>query len=111
MAFEDIYQIQEWLENGIIKKIDAYMGEIFPSSYKKEWIMLKPLIEKYGGRVAVFKNHSKIFAGHNKDFYFGIQTSANMNTNPRTENGCITISKDIYDFYKDYFDNIISFKV
>ena len=31
------------------------------------------------------------------------------NTNPRTENGCITISKDLFEFYKNYFDNINSF--
>jgi len=43
-------------------------------------------------------------------FSFGIETSANINTNPRTENGCITINKEIYNFYKEYFDGIISFE-
>jgi len=38
--------------------------------------------------------HAKIFAGHGPKFYFGIQTSANINTNPRTENGCITIGRE-----------------
>jgi hypothetical protein len=111
MAFEDVFQIQEWLDDGTIKKIDAYVGEIFPSSYKKEYEMLVPVIKKYGGRVGVFKNHSKIFAGYNldNDVYFGIQTSANINTNPRTEQGCITMSRDIYEFYKEYFDGIFSF--
>jgi hypothetical protein len=109
MAQEDVWQLNDWLEAGQIKKIDAYVGEIFPGSYKNEYELLKPIIEKYGGRVAVFRNHSKIFAGYGKKFYFGIQTSANINTNPRTENGCITIDKAIYDFYKDYFDGIKSF--
>jgi len=27
-----------------------------------------------------------------------------------TENGCITITKEIYEFYKSYFDGIISFE-
>ena len=109
MASEDIYQIEEWLQNKTIKKIDAYVGEIFPGTYRMEYAKLKPIIEKYGGRVAVFKNHSKIFAGYGKKFHFGIETSANINTNPRTENGCITIGKDIYEFYKEYFDGIVSF--
>ena len=43
-------------------------------------------------------------------FYFGIQTSANINTNPRTEQGSITIDKGIFDFYKEYFDGIKSFE-
>jgi len=110
MASEDIYQIQDWVEAGKIKKVDAYVGEIFPGSYRLEYQLLKKVIAESGGRVAVFKNHSKIFAGYGEKFHFGIETSANINTNPRTENGCITIDKEIFDFYKDYFDLINSFE-
>ena len=56
------------------------------------------------------RNHSKIFAGYGEKFHFGVQSSANINTNPRTENGCITITKDIFDFYFDYYDGIKSFE-
>lgn len=109
MASEDIYQIRDWLEAGKVKKIDAYVGEIFPGTYRLEYGLLRPIIEAHGGRVAVFRNHAKIFAGYGPKFYFGIQTSANINTNPRTENGCITIGKEIFEFYFDYFDGIVSF--
>lgn len=114
MGAEDILQIQQWWEAGHIKKFDMYMGEIFPGSYKIEWQMVKKFYEEHPdvGRVAVFKNHSKIYAGCNvaDGFYFGIQTSANINTNPRTEQGSITVDKGIFDFYKDYFDGINSFE-
>jgi hypothetical protein len=110
MASEDVWQFKDWLEAGKIKKIDAYVGEIFPGTYRLEYKMLKPLIESYGGRVAVFRNHSKIFAGYGDKFYFGIETSANINTNPRTENGCITIDRGLFEFYKAYFDGIVSFE-
>lgn len=114
MAAEDILQIQQWHEAGRIKKFDMYMGEIFPGSYKIEWNMVKKFYAENPdvGRVAVFKNHSKIYAGCNvaDGFYFGIQTSANINTNPRTEQGSITVDKGIFDFYKDYFDGINSFE-
>jgi len=109
MASEDIFQIQEWLEAGKIKKMDAYVGEIFPGTYRLEYDLLVPIIEQHGGRVAVFRNHAKIFAGYGNKFAFGIETSANINTNPRTENGCVTIGQDIYEFYKEYFDGIVSF--
>lgn len=111
MGAEDILKFDQWLTDGTIKKLDAYVGEIFPSSYKIEWTMLKDLYTKHdgAGRIAVFRNHSKIFAGYGNNFYFGIQTSANINTNPRTENGCITIGRHIFDFYKEYFDGIDSF--
>ena len=111
MAAEDILQFDEWIEAGNIKKLDAYVGEIFPGSYTIEYQMLKDLFKKYDcGRIAVFKNHSKIFAGYGDKFHFGIETSANINTNPRTENGCITIDKGIFEFYKEYFDGIKSFE-
>jgi len=109
MALEDVYQIEDFLKTGRIKKVDAYVGEIFPGSYRVEYSALKNILEKYGGRVCVFKNHSKIFAGKGDKFAFGIETSANINTNPRTENGCITIGQDIFEFYKTYFDGIKSF--
>ena len=90
--------------------MDAYVGEIFPKTYFKEYSLLKPVIEKFGGRVAVFRNHAKIFAGYGDKFHFGFEGSANINTNPRTENGCITISKEIFDFYFNYFNGIVSFE-
>ena len=113
MAAEDILQFINWYEDGRIKHLDMYLGEIFPGSYKIEWAMVKKFYNENpdAGRVAVFKNHSKIYAGCNiaANFYFGIQTSANINTNPRTEQGSITVDKGIFDFYKDYFDGIKSF--
>lgn len=114
MAAEDILQLQEWYTAGRIRKMDMYVGEIFPNSYKVEWSMVKGFYDAHpeAGRVAVFRNHSKIYAGCNEKekFYFGIQTSANINTNPRTEQGSITIDKGIYEFYREYFDGIISFE-
>lgn len=111
MNAEDILQIDNWVDEGKIKRLDMYLGEVFPNSYKVEMLMVERLYKKYEGlgRFAAFRNHSKIFAGYGSKFHFGIQTSANINTNPRTENGCITINKDIYSFYKEYFDGIKSF--
>lgn len=114
MAAEDIYQFFDWYKEGRIKKIDMYLGEIFPNSYRMEWQMVKKFYEDNptAGRAAIFRNHSKIYAGYNheEDFYFGIQTSANINTNPRTEQGSITCDRGIFDFYKEYFDGIVSFE-
>lgn len=111
MAAEDILQFDEWIEQGKIKKIDFYVGEIFPSSYRIEYGMLNELIKKHKcGRIAVFRNHSKVYAGDGEKFKFAIETSANINTNPRTEQGVMTITDDIYHFYKEYFDKIKSFE-
>lgn len=109
MAMDDVLQIEEWLQAGKIKTCNAYVGEIFTGTYGGEYAVLKPLLETYGGKVVIFRNHSKIIAGHGKKFYFAVESSANINTNPRAENTCLTIGKGIFDFYKEYFDGIISF--
>lgn len=111
MADDDVLQFREWFIGQKIKRLDAYVGEIFPSTYHYEYQYLKELLNKYSpqGRVCVFKNHSKIFAGTGPRFQFVIESSANINTNPRAENTCITIGADIYEFYKNFFDGIKSF--
>lgn len=113
MAAEDLLQFTEWYESGKIRKLDMYLGEIFPSTYRIEWSMVQNFYRDHpeAGRVAVFRNHSKIYAGCSEadNFYFGIQSSANINTNPRTEQASITVDEGIYRFYKEYFDGINSF--
>ena len=110
MAAEDILQFGEWLDQGVIEKLDCYVGEIFPNQYRVEWRMLNEMVERTKcGRVAVFRNHSKIYAGWGDKFHFAIECSANINTNPRTEQGSITIDKGLCMFYKEYFDGIKSF--
>lgn len=111
MAAEDILQIDTWMSEGKIRKLDAYVGEIFPNTYRVEYQMLKDLFARREcGRIAVFRNHSKIYAGYGPKFPFAIQTSANINTNQRTENACITIDQGLYEFYRNYFDGIQSFE-
>lgn len=109
IANDDILLLEEWINDGKIKKCDVYVGEIFMKSYVFEYEDLKRIITPKIGRIANFKNHSKIFAGYGSKFHFGVQMSCNINTNPRCENGSITINKEIFDFYKQYFDEIKSF--
>lgn len=109
MAMEDVGQIKEWIDSGVIERMDCYCGEIFPGSYPLEYKELSAIANKSGGRVCIFRNHSKVFAGTGKKFAFGIASSANINTNPRTENTVVTIDRELFKFYKSYFDGIVSF--
>ena len=109
MANDDVFQLKEWIDSKKIIRLDAYCGEIFPGSYKKEYNNLCKIVKECNGRVAICKNHSKIYAGYGEKFYFAIESSANINTNPRIENTTVHIGKDIYDFYKSFYDGIISF--
>ena len=109
MAVPDVEQIEKWLEEKRVLRVDAYVGEIFPAQYFDAYTKLCEVIKKYGGRVAVFRNHSKIFAGTSPDFSFAIESSANVNTNPRTEQSAIHCDADLFVHYKTFFDGIKSF--
>jgi hypothetical protein len=109
MSLGDVAIIKQWTESGKIGRLDAYVGEIFTASYSAEFAKLKPVVSRTGGRVCVFRNHSKIFAGIGEKFAFVIETSANINTNPRTENAVITVNFDLFKYYKEFFDEIKSF--
>lgn len=51
MSAEDILQLKLWCDNGQIKRLDTYVGEIFPSTYKVEFAMLKEMYADGGKNV------------------------------------------------------------
>lgn len=109
MALPDVEQLAKWLESGRIGRMDAYAGEIFPNQYPDVHRRLCDVMRAHGGRVAIFRNHAKVYAGTCPAFDFAISSSANVNTNPRTENTVLTFGADLFDFYKGFFDGINSF--
>lgn len=109
MAMPDIAQFKQWLETGRIKHLDAYVGEIFPGQYADEYAALVEITRQHGGRTAVFKNHSKVFICKAPGLDITIESSANINTNPRTENTVITHDAGLTNHHKEYFDGIKSF--
>ena len=109
MAYDDVLQFREWIDRRKILRLDAYCGEIFPGSYRKQYDGLRQVVSLCGGRVAIFRNHSKVYAGIGNKFAFAIESSANINTNPRTENTTIHIDLQLFYFYKSFYDGIKSY--
>ena len=109
MAMPDVEVMGEWLDSGQVNRIDAYVGEIFPGTYGREFKELCKTVAPQGGRVSVFRNHSKVFLIKCADKSFVIQGSANINTNPRCENNVMTCSDELYQHHKRYFDEIRAF--
>ena len=110
MATEDINEIRNWIERGYIGRVDFYIGEIFKSSYRPQYDLLIKFCKELGGRVCMFRNHSKIMVLIGEKFDAVIEGSANVNTNPRTEQCAITVDSDLALWYKNFFDGIISFE-
>lgn len=110
MASEDIAEIKSWLERGYIGRCDFYIGEIFKSSYYKQHEELTALCKELGGRVCMARNHSKVMVLLGERFDCVVESSANVNTNPRIENCVITVDSDLAHWYKNFFDGIKSFE-
>ena len=109
-ASEDIAEIRSWLERGYIGRCDFYVGEIFKASYFKQYQELITLCKKLGGRIAICRNHAKVMVLFGERFDAVIESSANVNTNPRIENTVITVDSELAYWYKNFFDGIISFE-
>ena len=109
MAITDAEEIKKWLDAGYIERIDFYVGEIFQKQYAGVYEFMKDNCLVNGGRICVFRNHSKVMAGFGERFDFAVASSANINTNPRCENTTITVNTEVASFYKEFFDDIKSF--
>jgi hypothetical protein len=109
MSKIDIDELRRWLEIGRIGRLDTYVGEIFRGTYAPEWELLTALHKAHGGRAAIFRNHTKIYAGFGPRFAFAVESSADVNTNPRAEQTVVTVDRGLALFYKEFFDGIVSF--
>ena len=109
MATSDAKEMLEWCKRGDVRRIDFYVGEIFKSGYRGCLDVLDEICALTGGRVARFRNHSKLMIFFGEQYSGVIESSANVDTNPRTEQTCITIDRSLAEFYLDYFDGINDF--
>lgn len=110
IARPDIQEIADWLDTGRIDRFALYAGEIFRNQYGDEYEMVLSLREQYDVHFVMAKNHSKVTlcANYAEDYYVVVESSANVNTNPRIEQACVTRSRELFEFYRDFFDGIKS---
>ena len=108
-ASEDIAEIRNWIENGYVDRVDFYVGEIFKAGYRRQYDELIALCKTFGGRVCMLRNHSKVMVILGDKFDCLIESSANLNGNPRIENTAITVDSELAHWYKEQFDGFSSF--
>ena len=59
--------------------------------------------------MVIFRNHAKVMAIAGERFDCLIESSANINTNPRSENTVVTVDRQITAQYIKLFSEIIPF--
>lgn len=109
MAVADAKEMLDWVNRGFVGRFDFYVGEIFKNGYRGCRDVLDEICKLGNGRTARFRNHSKIMCIFGEKFDCVIESSANVDTNPRTEQTCITVDSGLAEFYKEYFDGINDF--
>lgn len=110
IAKADLQELEAWLDSGRIDFFELYAGEIFPSQYGDEYETALRLCRTYGARIVIAKNHSKVTLAANEadNYRLVIESSANVNTNPRIEQSAVHCSDELYRFYADFFHGIRS---
>lgn len=109
MAGEDVLDLRRWHKQGLIGRVDFFVGEIFKNSYPDVYAEVRQLIADCGGRVVIFRNHAKVMAIQGERFDCLIESSANINTNPRSENTVITVDRELVAQYVKLFSEIVPF--
>lgn len=110
MARPDVERLDEWLRQGIVGRVDWYVGEIFPNQYGDEYELVLKVAARTGGRVCVARNHSKVMLAADlaTDYFVAIESSANVNTNPRIEQTTMTRSRALVEFYREFYEGLRS---
>lgn len=106
---EDVADLRRWHERGLIDRVDFFVGEIFQRSYPDVYAAVREFISECGGRLVIFRNHSKVMAIAGERFDCLIESSANINTNPRSENTVVTVDRELTAKYIQLFSEIVPF--
>ena len=109
MAGEDVDDLRSWYKRGMLGRVDFFLGEIFPGSYALVDAQVKEFVQECGGRRVIFRNHSKVMIVVGERFDVLIESSANVNTNPRSENTVLTVDRTLVASYVELFNGIRSF--
>lgn len=109
MAGEDVKDLRIWHERGLVGRVDFFLGEIFKGSYPDVYREVQEFLPECGGRLVIFRNHSKVMAIEGERFDCLIESSANINTNPRSENTVVTVDRELTGEYIKLFSEIVPF--
>ena len=111
MAQTDADEIDRWVERGEIGRVDYVVGEVFKSHsrYREIRKTLARTAARCGGRVLRCRTHAKVMVCYGEGFACVVESSANIDTNPRCEQTCITVDRSLADFYREWFDQLPNF--
>lgn len=99
-------------DKGKLKKChfitSATQVEIDSKSYKHDYFSyIEKMCKKVGWDLKIFNNHSKILLMKTDKNYYVVETSSNLNENPKTEQFSWENDKELYDWYLGLFKELL----
>lgn len=67
---------------------------------------IQDIAQKCDWKTIVINNHSKIILIRTQDDFYVLETSSNLNENPKIEQYSFANDKELYDFYYDFFNRL-----
>lgn len=86
------------------KKVDCKM--VYKGNEYNYFDYICEICNRNGWRITCCGNHSKILLLRTKQNYYVIETSSNLNENPKMEQFSFENDKELFDFYKSIFEEI-----
>jgi len=94
---------------GKLKKATFFIGSIMKEDISSNngkydyYTRFFEISKQYGWESFVVNNHSKIILMRTENNYYVLETSSNLNDNPKIEQYSFENSKELYGFYYDFF--------
>ncbi len=108
MSRDNVVQIIDMFDRGLIKNINALTGEYFRSRESKVYAIFEDAVLQRSQRIFSNKNHAKVTLIHINQNYYVIEGSANFTANPRIEQFVLTNSKELFNFHKEWMNQILT---
>lgn len=102
--------LQQLSKCGKLIKARFFIGSIMASDVKSKntkydyFTRFQDFCTKNNWTSTLVNNHSKIILMRTKENFYVLETSSNLNENPKIEQYSFENSKELYDFYYEFFN-------
>lgn len=103
LALPDIEWLEQQQKENRIGKLRFYCGEILRATYPDTYDSICRLERQQKASLTISRNHAKVTLIKTGSERYTIESSANLNTNPRIEQTAIHTDPDLHAFYDGFF--------
>ena len=94
-------------DDGRIKNIHIIMSKVAKANKVYAYhSQIKSIIGDRNVKISYINNHSKVILAKTKENYYVIETSSNLNENPKIEQFIICNDKEVYNYYLRVFKKL-----